>query len=95
MNDLSRLTDRALVAQLAQIEEAIGCTPTFDPAVSGPATLNGDLLDLLAREVDIVAELRRRLASSKAGAAGSDPVPILRRPDLELAWTTSRAALGT
>lgn len=56
MTDLADLPVRMLIAQLAQIEDAIRTTPTFTTATDGPAPLNGDLLALLARERDIIAE---------------------------------------
>jgi len=59
VTDLADLPVRALIAQLAQIEDAIRTTPTFTLAAGEPAPLNGDLLELLARERDIIAELRR------------------------------------
>jgi hypothetical protein len=59
VTDLADLPVRMLIAQLAQIEDAIRTTPTFTTATDGPAPLNGDLLALLARERDIIAELRR------------------------------------
>lgn len=43
----------------ARRPDAIRTTPTFTTATDGPAPLNGDLLALLARERDIIAELRR------------------------------------
>ncbi len=63
-HDLARLTRRALVAQLRQVENTIGSTPTFLPVADGPGTLNCELLDLLAREVRLLDELRSRFVSS-------------------------------
>lgn len=70
MTDLADLPVRMLIAQLAQIEDAIRTTPTFTTATDGPAPLNGDLLALLARERDIIAELRRP----------ADPIERTREP---------------
>ena len=68
MGELAQLTDQVLVAQLAHIEDVIGVTPTFLPAAEGPELLNGVLLDLLTQEVNILDELRIRLASLGAAA---------------------------
>jgi len=70
VTDLADLPVRMLIAQLAQIEDAIRTTPTFTTATDGPAPLNGDLLALLARERDIIAELRRP----------ADPIERTREP---------------
>ncbi len=79
-----------LVTHLAYVEDAIGSTPTYAVDDADAETLNSDLLDLLAREVDIVTELRRRLVAVRDQAA--DPAPILPGRDLERAWTSGLVA---
>ncbi len=58
VSDLADLPVGTLLARLAQIEDAIAGTPTFIPAGTGPAPINPDLLQLLARERDIMTVLR-------------------------------------
>lgn len=50
---------RSLIAELAQVEDAVRALPTYVTADDGSSVLNPELLSLLDRERDIVTSLRR------------------------------------
>ncbi len=49
---------RALIAELAQVEDAVRSLPTYVTADDGSSILNPELLAVLDRERDIVTALR-------------------------------------
>ena len=49
---------RELIAELAQVEDAVRVLPTYVDGEGGSTTLNPELLAMLDRERDIVARLR-------------------------------------
>lgn len=49
---------RELIAELAQVEDAVRVLPTYVDGEAGTTTLNPELLAMLERERDIVARLR-------------------------------------
>ncbi len=78
---LGDLSVRELIARLAQVEDAIGASPTFTrPAQDGTAPTEQGLLALLASERDVIAELRR---PARAGIQAR----LSAEPDL---WATTR-----
>ena len=54
----SQASVRALIAQLAQVEDAVRALPTYVRADDGSSILNPELLSMLDRERDIVTALR-------------------------------------
>lgn len=59
---------RELIAELAQVEDAVRALPTYVDGEGGSATLNPELIALLDRERDIVARLRCIDLRDAAGA---------------------------
>ena len=80
---------RALIHELAQVEDAVRLLPTYVTADDGAADLNPELLSLLDREREIVLALRGlRLREIDL----RDPSPSQRAVDLLEATATEAAA---
>jgi hypothetical protein len=68
---------RELIAELAQVEDAVRSLPTYVDGDGGSAVLNPELLRVLDRERDIVARLRSiDLRDIDLG----DPAPVIGGP---------------
>ncbi len=67
MNSITTATVRDLITELAEVEDAVRRVPTV--ASDGVASLSPELRSLMARERDIVHELRRRRSQWRAMCA--------------------------
>jgi hypothetical protein len=67
MNPITTATVRDLISELAEVEDAVRRVPTV--ASDGVASLSPELRSLMARERDIVRELRRRRSQWRATCA--------------------------
>jgi hypothetical protein len=67
MNSITTATVRDLITELTEVEDAVRRLPTV--ASARVATLSPELRSLMARERDIVRELRRRRSQWRATCA--------------------------
>ena len=67
MNSVVTATVRDLITELAEVEDAVRRVPTV--ATGGVASLSPELRSLMARQRDIVRELRRRRSQWRTACA--------------------------